>query len=285
MESQREPVGNTKSTGKNTAGNQLYKWCFTLKSEDCELSQLLGLLKEICKKFVFQLEKGDSGYEHYQGWMSLKMKERFNTVKNHFPQSIHLEPCKNSFASEKYCSKQESRIDGPWTEESKLVKIIKDLRPWQQGLVDLIKELDERDVVWVYSNKGGAGKSNLAKWLHIKKKALVCTNARTADIVYACKQEPEIIVFDFVKCCEGRINYGAIESVKGGMLFNTKYESGNVCFDPPAIICFANFWPPCGNDDVMMDDRWKFYEVLMPEGLFWIERSVDEVKLYDVCKV
>ena len=95
-ESQGEPDGNTKTSGKTrkTQPIQAYRYCFTLKKSDDESqkSQLFYTLKEIAKEFVFQEELSDTGYKHYQGCFSLARKERLQAVKNLIGfHDIHLE--------------------------------------------------------------------------------------------------------------------------------------------------------------------------------------------------
>jgi hypothetical protein len=69
-----------------------------------------------CQFIIFQKEKcPESGKEHFQGFVQLKGRKRFNAVKELFGPRVHLErrkgPVKKAIA---YCSKDESRVDGPW---------------------------------------------------------------------------------------------------------------------------------------------------------------------------
>ncbi len=52
-----------------------YKPCavydFRYSKEEKTPQDIIDLLKGIAKKYVFQLEKGDTGYLHYQGSLSL----------------------------------------------------------------------------------------------------------------------------------------------------------------------------------------------------------------------
>lgn len=57
-------------------------WDFTIpKSAVSNIDELKDKLNIHCKKWIFQEEKGTStGYEHYQGRISLKMKARKGPV-------------------------------------------------------------------------------------------------------------------------------------------------------------------------------------------------------------
>lgn len=94
QQSQPEPGGNTKTPGKQS--NQYYRWIATWHNEDITLIQLSQHLKNFCKEYFGQLERGEkSGKLHWQFCFSLKTKERMSTVKNHFSNDIHLEVCKD----------------------------------------------------------------------------------------------------------------------------------------------------------------------------------------------
>lgn len=247
-----KPVGNTKTTGLQ---HQLYRWFFTLKASSIQLSQLFEVLQEISKQFVFSLEKGGTtDYEHYQGVFSLKNKEYFSTVKNHFPSVIHLESCSDWFASRAYCSKSDTHIAGPWTERSIMVKTIETLRPWQKDLeTELITcDADDRKIIVYVDKEGGKGKSQFCKYMAIKHNAVVLQNGAKKDIAY-CINNQKIVLFNLARDTEDRLNYDAIESIKDGMIFSSKYESNMKLFNSPHVVIFSNYdldWKR------MTKDRW-----------------------------
>lgn len=243
--SQDEPRGNTKTRGTNT--NQLYRWCFTLKAEDVSVSQMSQLLHEFAKEFYFQKELGENtGYEHWQGCISLKQKHRFKEVQNIMPGGCHLEACKNWFKAKQYCQKEKTRIEGPYNHNSVIVDldITKDnMYDWQKDVINIItKKPDKRKIYWFWEEIGNIGKSELCKYIYINYKCAFFTNAKTADIAYAYNGEP-IVIFDLPRTTEDYFNFNAIEQLKNGMLFSSKYESGAKVFNRPHIIVFAN-WEP-----------------------------------------
>lgn len=250
--SQSEPVGNTKTT---VSTHQLYRWFFTLKAEAIQLSQLFEVLKEISKYFTFSLEKGkEGGYEHYQGCFSLYNKERFHTVKNHFPPSVHLEGCKDWYAARNYCSKDDTHIAGPWTEKSNMCKILKVLRPWQADLEQelVMSNSDDRHILVYIDKEGGKGKSQFCKYMAVKHNAIVLQNGAKKDLAY-CLDNPKIVLFNLSRDTEMRLNYDAIESIKDGMIFSPKFESKMKLFDSPHVVIFSNFDLDYNR---MSKDRW-----------------------------
>jgi len=89
---------------------------FTLNG-DKDKETLMTCLKELCREWVFQLEEGENGYKHYQGRLKLKTKKRLVTLKNNFHwKEIQLSTtsCAN-IGNNFYVTKEESRIEGPWS--------------------------------------------------------------------------------------------------------------------------------------------------------------------------
>ena len=69
---------------------------------------------------VFQLEKGENtGYEHWQVFLRFKNQKRFSTLKSQLTKNglktAHIESRKGTVEQAiKYCSKPETRLDGPY---------------------------------------------------------------------------------------------------------------------------------------------------------------------------
>lgn len=255
IESQVEPAGNTKSAGRKAQDVQQYRWCFTLKAEEVQVSQLYQTLKEVAKEFVFQTEKSESGYIHYQGVLSLIKKERLAPLKNNLGyNTIHLERCQNWHASKRYCSKPESRIDGPWTDKMAPLKIISKLYPWQEELKDiLLSEPNDRTIYWIYEHVGNRGKSAFCKYMVVKHGATYVRSGKNADISYALPDHPTMVLIDIPRSKNQHVNFDIIEQIKDGMVFSPKYESKTKMFDPPHIMVFSNEEP---DEEKMSKDRW-----------------------------
>lgn len=80
---------------------------FTVPSEDDRFQYL-----------IYQVENcPTTGRDHIQAYLELKVQTRFNQVKQMFaPAVVHLEGRKAKTAEPAiaYCSKEETRVDGPW---------------------------------------------------------------------------------------------------------------------------------------------------------------------------
>lgn len=127
------------------------------------------------------------------------------------------------------------------------------LNPFQERILEKIEKQNDRQITWVCDLTGNRGKTHLSKMLCAEGKAQRFTNGRTKDIAYAFDPNVEIVIFDFARSCEERINYQIIEDLKNGMLFNSKYESKSLIFKEPKIIIMANFLP---DKSKLSLDRW-----------------------------
>jgi len=255
--SQEKEGGNTKTPSTKY---QVFLWIITLPAEEMDASQLSQELKVFCKKFVFQKEKGsETGFLHWQIFISLKNKEYFGTVRNLFPSSAHIEPCKNGWKAASYCKKDETRIEGPYDENSTFLKTIQELYPWQQKIRDeCLIEPDDRTINWIWEEKGNRGKTQFCKYMAIKHEAVILGNGAFKDIACALPDAPKIIFFNITRDLEERFNYSAVEACKDGMIFSGKYESKTKIFNSPHIYIFANFEP---RRDAMSRDRWNIVKI------------------------
>jgi len=256
-ESQEKPGGNTKTPGNN---NQLYRWFFTLRMEECTASQLSQLLKGFSKEFLFSGEKGEGGFEHWQGCFSLKQKEYFNTVKNHFPSCIHLEPCKHWWKANNYCKKVDTHICGPYTEKSTFIWTIEKLYPWQERIRKMCLEIpDQRTINWIWESEGNRGKTSFCKFMAVHYQAIVLSNGSLKDLACAIGDtSPTIILINLTRDLEERVNYSAFEAMKDGLMFSAKYESKMKLFNCPHIFIFANFEPRLTSCSA---DRWNVIRI------------------------
>jgi len=72
---------------------------------------------------IWQHERGDNGTEHIQGYVCFTQKKRVQWLKEHCDENAHWEPRNGTHEQARdYCSKADTRIDGPWThgDESKI---------------------------------------------------------------------------------------------------------------------------------------------------------------------
>lgn len=133
------------------------------------------------------------------------------------------------------------------------------LWPWQQQIVEecrrilTITDPIARKVQWIYDPKGCAGKSTLTNVLHVNLNATVLQNGKTADMMHAYHGE-RIICIDLTRTTDGIVNYTAMESLMGPVVFSPKYNSKCKYRSSGAVmLVFSNFKP---NLSSMSMDRW-----------------------------
>lgn len=92
-------------------------WCFTINNpapfegENPLAAQLAALAPDY---YVYQLEVGEQGTRHFQGYLYKRNKVAFDVVRAALP-GCHLEAAKGSPLQNKvYCSKPDGRLGGPW---------------------------------------------------------------------------------------------------------------------------------------------------------------------------
>ena len=256
------PNGNTKATRIRARA-----WCWTwnnyTKEDEARMAQYL---KTECIRGAFQPEVGKEGTPHLQGYFEFKYPRDMAGIKADWPK-IHLEKARNIKAAMAYCTKEDTKA-GNATVVDKTKRTVSDplqgrtLHAWQQEIIDLVKQKpDDRKINWFYDEKGGAGKTSLAKHLCLSiPNEVVYICGKATDIKYGIKtfldnknNNLRVAIFDFTRSVENYISYEAIEAVKNGIFYNTKYESGMVVFDAPHIICFSNFKPDAA---MLSNDRW-----------------------------
>lgn len=110
----------------------------------------------------------------------------------------------------------------------------------QKKIIERLESQGDK-VTWVVDKIGGIGKTWLSKYM-ISQGGLRITNAKNSDIAYSYNGQNKIVI-DFSRSLEGRINYDAIEALKNGMVFSSKYQSCSKCFEPPLVLVLANFEP------------------------------------------
>lgn len=85
-------------------------WCITINNP----TETDKIVQKDVKYAIWQLEKGENGTTHIQAYVELAKKKKLSCLKKIWPKA-HLENTRDIEASIKYCQKQETRIEGPWT--------------------------------------------------------------------------------------------------------------------------------------------------------------------------
>lgn len=244
--------------------NAKYMYDFVLNNyteEEC--ASLRQLLPQICKKALFGKEIGESGTPHLQGYINLKTKKRMTELFNQYPEfkRCSFRTARNEQALIKYCQK-----DGEvWSHGfPKPIKIITELYDWQKTLEDIATGIpDGRTVHWYWESTGNRGKSAFCKYMVVKHNATVVRGGKLSDIMNIIfntdMDKCNCIIFDIPRGTGGHVSYTSLEAILDGLITNTKYETGCKVFNPPNVICLANF--PPDDPDRLSQDRWHIVEL------------------------
>lgn len=247
----------------------LFRHEFTYFTKDGEEEgNIISILKELAKKYCFQLEKTPTTDKlHYQGCLSLREKARPLSLAARLASlgmpGVTVRPVSNNgtYSVYDYCKKNTTREKGPWADKPIYLgqDLITSFRPWQQEIYDLIQgEPDKRKIYWYYDEVGGAGKTSFSKYMWFHHAILTLTIGKASDLlnlVYK-KQGLPTYIFDISRTVQaGAMTeiYAALESVKNGYFVNQKYETGVACFAIPHIIVFSNMLPKMS---ALSRDRW-----------------------------
>lgn len=239
---------------------------------------IIATLNKIAKKWKFQREISQTGYNHFQGTFSLIKKNRKDTLlkllrENGLVAFMHLEPVSNNGVKMawNYVMKIDSRVEGPWTDqEHATVYIPRQYRnitlwEWQQMIVFLHNEFNTRKINFVHDPTGNHGKSTVAAIMALMHGALVLPPINDAqqllqsvcDILSSREcRTPGTIFVDLPRCAsKEKMNgiFAAIETIKNGFSYDVRNHYREWWFDSPQIWVFSNDACPVNN---MSADRW-----------------------------
>lgn len=262
--------------------NPIYGYDFVYSAEKFETEdQLKSILNGIAKRWVFQLEKGEQkGYMHYQGRLSLIKKKRPGAVLKLFDDGSKPNWIRPTIQDEYdkfsnngdafYQMKSDTRVKGPWKDTDEVIYIprqireMKQLRPFQQSIVDDAANWDTRTINLVYCPTGNKGKSLLVGYCRAYKigRALPPVNDfKDMMRMVCCLPTSRMYLIDMPRSLnKDRLYqfYSGVETLKDGYAYDDRYSFTEKCFDCPNIWIFTNRLPDLG---MLSLDRWKIHTI------------------------
>lgn len=253
----------------------------TIPALELQFTTVISFLKEWCKKWVFQKEKADSGYIHFQVRCSLIKKRRLNEIigvtKLLLPPGHHWSVTTTGVHEGQnfsYVMKADSRLEGPWNDKddgedppvlTRQLKefLTKDFYPWQTTVYEWCKEQDDRSIKLVYDRKGNLGKSIFAEYLEYHQMAYEIPPFRLLEDIMACVlsvKANKAYIIDMPRALKKdklAEFYSGLECLKNGIAFDKRYSFKKRRFDRPQVIVFTNTLPDW---NFMSKDRWIVYE-------------------------
>lgn len=264
-------VGNSRTTTELTLKKEKKRcvpgknWVLTYNNYTLEHLETLKRLFDLeCEKWVIGEEVGEKGTPHLQG--AIIAKKKIRPIEKFGFDCIHWEKMKGKWEDQKYCMKDGKYYGKGLPKIPKPLKLIEPNRPYQTFILDEIKkEPNERTIYWFWDEKGNVGKSQFCKYLVVKHNALLIDEGGKRDLAnlvfnyYEKWEEVDLVIIDVPRANKNKVSYKAIESIKSGLIVNTKYETGQCVFNSPHIFIFANY-PPETNGTLSLD-RFLIYEI------------------------
>lgn len=240
--------------------------------------QLERFLFETSKAWSFQQERTQADRIHYQGRMSLIQKKTKKQLlrefadyidahilngapgKHHILSLVTVSAEQDEVASFNYTKKDASRIPGTFCSYPKLysgkdLEIMDSSNPkyyWQCQLNYLLSTLEQSDrqVIVVYDNEGGRGKTKWCKhrlFYHDQDSMLVAVENSAQQTLAALSTSPSksLYMLDVPRAKRSKESWSEIfrlcESLKNGLLTSTFYGKYSLSvFDTCTVVLFTN---------------------------------------------
>jgi hypothetical protein len=253
---------------KSKQGIQYYSWFFTFNNyREEDITNLKITFNQICKKYIFQEETGKEGTKHLQGSISLKQKLRLTAMKK-IDGKIHWETTRNPEKADEYCCKEATRSGRVFTHEKKKAFIrtkskFDEIKPREEIISLIEKEPDNRTINWVWSDKGGVGKTSTCAFIEHNYEGICIVNGKGADIKnqvikHLEENRLDVLIINVPRCNENHVSYAAMEEIKDGLIYSGKYEGGFANVEHPHVIVISNFAP---EKYKLSEDRWNIINI------------------------
>ena len=249
---------------------------FRWNADDLSPADIRNYLKGVAKKYCFQKEKGDTGYIHYQGRLSLiKKRRKFEAIKLFVCAPHYFEPtCNPEFirGDAFYQMKKDTAISAPFTDRDE-IKILTPqlnlflswgLRPYQERIINESQIFDMRKINLIWDTTGNCGKSILSEYMEYKGLSEEVPPFRLMDDIFqwvATRPIKKSYIVDMPRGMKkDRLGdfYSGIEVIKNGVAYDKRNRATKVRFARPRIFVFTNCLP---NLSLMSKDRWVIWKI------------------------
>ena len=257
--------------------SQCAVWDVTWAWDQDTIEKWRTFFKEYCKKWAFQNELSETGYDHGQGRFSLTSKKSFDILKALMDANglngYHLSPTSSATAKSGdlfYVMKADTRKAGPWTdkdtEEEKLMTRqlakIKELYPYQKSIVEYLKTWEDRKILCIVQPSGDVGKSGFCEYLEYHDLAFEIPLMNDMQDIMQCvmglPKKWTAFTIDMPKASKKdklAPFFAGLECLKNGVVYDKRYAFKKRRMDRPHLIVFTNTLPDVA---LLSEDRWDF---------------------------
>lgn len=263
----------------------IQRFDFTLKADTFLPETICDHLREWCNKWVFQKERSESGYEHYQGRINMMKPKRVDQAIKIWQEvlpSIHISPTSGACKTFDYVMKADTRIDGPWNDETPVQRLTPQLAEfielemygWQKDVLELCHQQDFRHIHVILDEIGNTGKSILAEYLEYKGLAYEIPMMNSMEDIMQCAMgisPQKCYLIDMPKGLKKEklaSFYSGIECLKNGVMYDKRYAFKKRRIARPQIIVFTNVMPDFG---LLSWDRWAIHRITGLKNLIDVE--------------
>jgi len=250
-------------------------------------------LCKICKKFVFQFEKGEkTGYEHIQARISLHKKTTKQTLLDLFCKVFECgyeeAPSHISITSSgvherrnfNYVMKEQTKIAGPWSDKDFVGKEevyipkqyrgkMESMKPFQKSISERVKEFNDRFIDLLFDPIGGRGKSVIIALMQLYNNAVKVPSFHRSPLdimqfvanLLGEKKESITLFADLPRAMDKKEMgsfYSCLEEMKSGYFYDTRYHGKGFFVDSLNIWVSTNHLP---DFSYMSLDRWRIWEI------------------------
>lgn len=211
-----------------------------------------------CKKWVIAMETGHGGYDHYQVRLQTSNDGFFEWTKNYIP-TAHVEKAQDAWEYER----KEGHYWTSWdTNEIRSCRF-GCLTKAQRGIMRALREQNDRQIDVLVDKRGNWGKSWLARHLYETGEAFLVppTVKDVQGIVQwiaSGYNNESIVIIDIPRSWKWSEQlYTAIETIKDGMVYDTRYHAQMRDIWGVKVLVFTNEMPKVS---ALSADRWRIKE-------------------------
>jgi hypothetical protein len=231
---------------------------------------LIEIFNNKCDKWCIQKEKGaTTGFLHFQCRVQMKVKTRTPnkvTTITDARWSVTSTENTNNFD---YQTKNYTRVEGPWTNDDDIIYIprqvrkIKEWFPFQKEIENTIHDWDENHINLIYDPSGWCGKTSIINKMYAEKKAMrIPATLKDANQLMQfcyCQGRQRAYMMDVPRSMvHQRFIWIALEELKSGYCYDTRYAGKSFLQDSPNIWVFTNTMPDIS---FLTRKRWKIRAV------------------------
>ena len=127
------------------------------------------------------------------------------------------------------------------------------LKPWQDIVMKLIEMQGNREIPFVIDENGNQGKTWLTQFITLTADGQCFDSTNKKDVAYALNPEKKIFVFDMTRAVEPKMSLQIFESIKNGIVFSGKYESGTKIVAGAKVVVMANWFNELHESQLSVD--------------------------------